>query len=859
MAFFKKSFKSNGSYKIPAETHEHIPILSDPNGNSRPVRTSSLDPDDVVIKIEGEDSPPSKLIGRFAKQQEEGNGEMSFDADFEMGDFRDFHNPKDFVSKPQAPSSMNGGRDKHDNNADASIGDDEGEIQEQKDNSRFPYMSPASEGNNGSGEKSTELLLCLYAFVMVVLHILDQLFAGFRRETILSRSKTKSRLEDPVEMTDRRSGRMGISNQNKSGTLAKSGQVDEEDDFLLEEDIPDNYKNIENLNALTLIQWVSLAFIVIALVCTLSISKWMEKDLRGLEMWKWEVLVLVLICGWLVSGWGVRVVVFCIERNFVLRKKVLYFVYGVRNAVQNCIWLGLVLLAWHLMFHKEVEGSIKFLRNVDSIMLCMLVSTLLWLGKTLLVKVLASSFHVSTFFDRIQESLFNQYVIETLSGPPLIEARKNREEEAKTMAEVSNFESAGSKVSAEIKATTLEFTKSPRVRAARVTSTRNSGALTSKKQDDGIPIDHLQKLNPKNISAWNMKRWMNVVRHGVMSTLDEQILDSAHEDDSTRHIRSEFEAKVAARKIFRNVAKADSKFIYLEDLLRYLEEKEALKTMSLLEGSSECEQINKSSLKNWVVKAFSERRALALTLNDTKTAVKKLHKMVNVLVSIVAVVICLGILGVQTRKILPFITSQFLVVAFIFGNTLKTLFEAIIFLFVMHPFDVGDRCEIDGVQMIVEEMSILTTTFLRYDSQKIMFPNSTLATKPISNYNRSPDMGDSIDFFVHIATPEEKVSIIKERITSYIESKNDHWHPAPTIVVMNFVGLNILKMSLWPKHRMNHQDMGEKFARRTLLIEEIVKIFKELDFEYHLRPIDIHVRSLPPMESSQLASSWTIC
>lgn len=38
-------------------------------------------------------------------------------------------------------------------------------------------------------------------------------------------------------------------------------------------------------------------------------------------------------------------------------------------------------------------------------------------------------------------------------------------------------------------------------------------------------------------------------------------------------------------------------------------------------------------------------------------------------------------------------------VVFIFGNTCKTVFEAIIFLFAMHPFDVGDRCEVDGVQV----------------------------------------------------------------------------------------------------------------------------------------------------------------
>ena len=50
-------------------------------------------------------------------------------------------------------------------------------------------------------------------------------------------------------------------------------------------------------------------------------------------------------------------------------------------------------------------------------------------------------------------------------------------------------------------------------------------------------------------------------------------------------------------------------------------------------------------------------------------------------------------------KLLLFLSSQLLLVVFMFGNTAKTVFEAIIFVFVMHPFDVGDRCVIDGVQV----------------------------------------------------------------------------------------------------------------------------------------------------------------
>lgn len=98
--------------------------------------------------------------------------------------------------------------------------------------------------------------------------------------------------------------------------------------------------------------------------------------------------------------------------------------------------------------------------------------------------------------------------------------------------------------------------------------------------------------------------------------------------------------------------------------------------------------------------AFRERRALALTLNDTKTAVNKLHHMINFLTAIVIVIIWLVLLEIATSKSLLFLTSQVVLLAFMFGNSLKTVFESIIFLFIIHPYDVGDRLVIDTVEVI---------------------------------------------------------------------------------------------------------------------------------------------------------------
>lgn len=104
------------------------------------------------------------------------------------------------------------------------------------------------------------------------------------------------------------------------------------------------------------------------------------------------------------------------------------------------------------------------------------------------------------------------------------------------------------------------------------------------------------------------------------------------------------------------------------------------------------------------VRAYLERKALAHALNDTKTAVQQLHKIASVIVIVIIIVMSLLVMGVATTKVVFVVTSQLVLAGFMFGNTCKTIFESIVFVFVMHPFDVGDRCVIDGVQVSFMEV-----------------------------------------------------------------------------------------------------------------------------------------------------------
>lgn len=527
---------------------------------------------------------------------------------------------------------------------------------------------------------------------------------------------------------------------------------------------------------------------------------------------------MVIFCGRLVSEWFVGVLVFVIERNFMLRERVLYFVYGLRKSFQNCAWLGLVLIAWMIMF-PDVHHKNKVLLKVFRFLIAVLIGATVWLLKILLVKVLASSFHVATFFDRMKESVFNHYILETLSGPPLDEEERDKE--------------------VNLRRQLLQMSKSLPARWQE----GGGGQILSRSKRQGsskkIDMERLRKLSlERRPSAWSVKRLVSYVRSSGLSTISRTVDDFANAESE---ITSESEARNCAQRVFKNVAKPGARYIEEEDLLRFLKIEEVNTIFPLFEGAIETGKISKSAFRNWVVHAYIERKALAHSLNDTKTAVQQLHKLASAVVIVIIIVISLLVLGVATTKVLFVITSQLLLVGFMFQNTCKTIFESIIFVFVMHPFDVGDRCVIDGVHMFVEEMNILSTVFLRFDNEKIYYPNSVLLTKPISNFRRSPDMSDTVDFTIDVSTSFDNITALRKAMQIYIESKPKHWSPKHSLVVKEIENVDKMKMSLCVQHTMNHQNFPERNSRRSDLILELKRVFENLGIKYHLLPQEVVV------------------
>lgn len=110
---------------------------------------------------------------------------------------------------------------------------------------------------------------------------------------------------------------------------------------------------------------------------------------------------------------------------------------------------------------------------------------------------------------------------------------------------------------------------------------------------------------------------------------------------------------------------------------------------------------------------------MANTLHDTKSVMKTLEALVGCLLHSAAFFSYLAIFGVDVTHLVLSLSSFAIASAFIFGNTLRLVYESVVFLFLVHPYQIGDRIMYDGVKHTVVNFGLMATQFYRYDGAKI--------------------------------------------------------------------------------------------------------------------------------------------
>lgn len=188
-------------------------------------------------------------------------------------------------------------------------------------------------------------------------------------------------------------------------------------------------------------------------------------------------------------------------------------------------------------------------------------------------------------------------------------------------------------------------------------------------------------LNTTAIPGKLIKGGYKKLRATTQSTLPQQ------QQGTTR------QAKALAKRIFNNLVPPGRNHIVESDLYPYFRTQEEATAAFRLFDRDGNGDVSKRELRSGCIRIYRERKNLAHSMRDLSQATGTLDLIILVIFTIIWVVIVCAAFGVNVGTSLMPLWSAFIAASFIFGNSAKEAFDAIIFVFVtVSPVSHANLC-----------------------------------------------------------------------------------------------------------------------------------------------------------------------
>jgi len=144
-------------------------------------------------------------------------------------------------------------------------------------------------------------------------------------------------------------------------------------------------------------------------------------------------------------------------------------------------------------------------------------------------------------------------------------------------------------------------------------------------------------------------------------------------------------------------------------------------------------------------------------------------------------------------------TTSLMSFSFAFAGTVQEFTGSCIFLFVKHPYDVGDRVDINSIDLIVEHISLLYTVFRRVDSNRtVQIPNIVNNGNWIENISRSKAMSEQFSLAISAGTSFEEIEALRGELKEFVvkdENRRDYM-PDMRVEVLNVGDMSKLDLKI---------------------------------------------------------------
>jgi small-conductance mechanosensitive channel len=232
-----------------------------------------------------------------------------------------------------------------------------------------------------------------------------------------------------------------------------------------------------------------------------------------------------------------------------------------------------------------------------------------------------------------------------------------------------------------------------------------------------------------------------------------------------------------------------------------------------------------------VVRMGQERIAIWRSTHDIKSAVRVLDRFLQICVLAGTGLIYAAFFSNSFSTYLATIGTQLAAISFAISGTVQEFLGSCIFIFVKHPFDVGDRVRIDGREMIVEKISLLYSVFRTMDCNKTtQVPNINLNGMWVENISRSGPMRERITIQIAADTALEEVERLRRSVRDEIaapENRRD-FREDVDVELVSIGDMSKLEVYVEAEHKSNWNNERIRRMRRNKLMTAVISSLRSV-------------------------------
>jgi hypothetical protein len=519
------------------------------------------------------------------------------------------------------------------------------------------------------------------------------------------------------------------------------------------------------------------------------------------RFWIWIEII------WL-SFWAMKIVAHFLPRVFEFLigvvspgvKKYAQLLRAVEKPLSFVLWMVVnqgtfpALIYYERPENKPEEKAPGWINTMQSVLIALLVCTLIILAERVLIQLISISYHRKQFDDKIKESKANIRMLGVLydTSRALFPAYCNEFAEEDYLIQDTLLDLGfGSK----------------------------KGSAKKGRSGNKTPMRLLQEVGR------DAGRVGDKIT-SVFGTLAQEITGKKVFDPNSAHsivltaLERNKSAEALARRIWMSLVVEGKDDLYLEDLVEVMgagrqEEAEECFTAIDRDGNGD---ISLEEMILTVTDFARQRKSINSSMHDVDQAINALDGLIMTIAVIVCIFVFVAFLAPEFRATLATSATALLSLSFVFATTAQEILGSCIFLFVKHPYDIGDRVDILTQELTVEHIALLYTVFKRITNGKtVQIPNIVLNTLWVENITRSKAMREQVSVFCDFTTSFEDINLLKVEMLNFVRDpvNSREFHPDIEIEVVSIAEMNKLELRVEIRHKSNWSNESLRASRRS--------------------------------------------